>query len=48
MKVAITAASVRGIVYSSIMGHEGSSTFDAIVQSNRQTEQDIKESENQL
>ena len=41
---AAKAAGVRKIVYSSIIGHEGSSSFDAIVQSNRQTEQDIKES----
>jgi NAD(P)H dehydrogenase (quinone) len=37
-------AGVRKIVYSSIVGKEGSSTFDAIVSSNRQTEQDIRES----
>jgi NAD(P)H dehydrogenase (quinone) len=33
---------VRKIVYTSIIGKEGSSTFDAIVQSNRQTEKDIQ------
>lgn len=37
-------AGVRKIVYSSIIGKEGSSTFDPIVTSNRQTEQDITES----
>lgn len=41
---AAKAAGVRKIVYSSIIGYEGSSSFDAIVQSNRQTEHDIKES----
>lgn len=41
---AAKSAGVRKIVYSSIIGLEGSSSFDAIVQSNRQTEQDIKES----
>jgi len=41
---AAKTAGVRKIVYSSIIGHEGSSSFDAIVQSNRQTEQDIKKS----
>jgi len=35
---------VRKIVYTSIIGKEGSSTFDAIVNSNRQTEKDIQES----
>jgi NAD(P)H dehydrogenase (quinone) len=35
---------VRKLVYSSIIGIEGHSTFDAIVQSNRQTEMDIRES----
>ena len=35
---------VRKIVYTSILGVEGKSTFDAIVQSNRQTEKDIRES----
>jgi len=35
---------VRKIVYTSIVGKDGSSTFDAIVQSNRQTEKDIMES----
>lgn len=37
-------AGVRKIVYTSIVGEEGSSSFDAIVRSNRQTEQDIIES----
>lgn len=37
-------AGLRKIVYTSIIGKEGSSTFDAIVNSNRQTEQDIRES----
>ncbi|MCK4747464.1 MAG: NAD(P)H-binding protein, partial [Bacteroidales bacterium] len=37
-------AGVRKIVYTSIFGKEGSSTFDAIVNSNRQTERDIQES----
>lgn len=37
-------AGVRKIVYTSIAGKEGSSSFDAIVQSNRQTEKDIQES----
>ena len=37
-------AGVGKIVYSSIIGADGRSTFDAIVQSNRQTEHDIKES----
>lgn len=36
--------SVRKIVYTSIVGKDGSSTFDTIVQSNRQTEKDILES----
>lgn len=35
---------VKKIVYSSIIGKNGTSTFDAIVRSNRQTEKDIKES----
>ena len=35
---------VRKIVYTSIVGEDGSSTFDAIVSSNRQTEQDIRNS----
>ncbi len=35
---------VRKIVYSSIFGKEGQSTFDAIIKSNRQTEKDIRES----
>ena len=38
-------AGVRKIVYTSIIGKEGSSTFDAIVSRNRQTEKDIRESE---
>lgn len=33
---------VRKIVYTSIVGEEANSTFDAIVSSNRQTEQDIR------
>ena len=37
-------ADVRKIVYTSIVGDDGNSTFDAIIQSNRQTEQDIRES----
>ncbi len=37
-------AGVRKIVYSSIIGNPGSSTFDAIVNSNRQTEKDIIDS----
>lgn len=37
-------AGVRKIVYTSIVGKEGNSTFDAIVESNRQTEKDIQES----
>jgi NAD(P)H dehydrogenase (quinone) len=37
-------AGVKKIVYTSIIGKEGSSTFDPIVQSNRQTEKDIQES----
>jgi len=37
-------AEVRKIVYTSIAGDDGNSTFDAIIQSNRQTEQDIRES----
>jgi NAD(P)H dehydrogenase (quinone) len=37
-------ADVRKIVYTSILGDDGNSTFDAIIQSNRQTEQDIRES----
>ena len=37
-------AGVRKIVYTSIIGKEGSSTFDAIVGSNRQTEKEIRES----
>lgn len=35
---------VRKIVYTSIVGKDGSSSFDAIVQCNRQTEKDIQES----
>lgn len=35
---------VKKIVYTSIIGKDGESSFDAIVQSNRQTEQDIKNS----
>ena len=35
---------VRKILYSSIVGKDGNSTFDAIVSSNRQTEQDIRNS----
>jgi len=42
--LAAREAGVRKLVYSSIIGAEGKSTFDAIVQSNRQTEQDIRES----
>ena len=37
-------AGVRKLVYTSIIGKDGGSTFDAIVQSNRQTEEDIKNS----
>ncbi len=37
-------ADVRKILYTSIVGDDGNTTFDAIVQSNRQTEQDIRES----
>ena len=37
-------AEVRKIVYTSIVGDDGNSTFDVIIQSNRQTEQDIRES----
>lgn len=37
-------AGVRKIVYTSIVGDEGNTTFDAIVRGNRQTEQDIRES----
>lgn len=37
-------AGVRKIVYSSIIGKGGASSFDPIVNSNRQTEQDIRES----
>jgi len=35
---------VRKLVYTSIIGKEGKSGFDAIVRSNRQTERDIQES----
>ena len=38
------AAGVRKIVYTSIFGHVGKCTFDAIIQSNRQTEEDVKHS----
>lgn len=41
---AAVASGVRKIVYSSIVGKEGNSTFDPIVRSNRQTEKDIMES----
>jgi len=37
-------AGVRKLVYTSIIGKYGSSTFDAIVNSNRQTEKDIMDS----
>lgn len=37
-------AGVKKIVYTSIIGKEGNSSFDAIVQSNRQTEKDLQES----
>lgn len=37
-------AAVKKIVYTSIIGVDGKSSFDAIVQSNWQTEKDIKES----
>jgi len=37
-------AGVRKIVYTSIVGNDGISSFDAIVKSNRQTELDIMES----
>ena len=37
-------AGVRKIVYTSIFGKEGTSSFDPIVKSNRQTEKDIRES----
>lgn len=37
-------AGVRKIVYTSIIGKKGESTFDAIINSNRQTEKDIQES----
>jgi NAD(P)H dehydrogenase (quinone) len=35
---------VKKIVYTSIIGKNGDSTFDAIIKSNRQTEKDIQES----
>ncbi len=35
---------VKKIIYSSIIGKEGNSTFDPVVNSNRQTEEDIKNS----
>jgi len=35
---------VKKIVYTSIIGKEGNTTFDAIIKSNRQTEKDIQES----
>ena len=35
---------VKNIVYTSIIGKDGDSTFDPIVKSNRQTEKDIQES----
>jgi len=37
-------AGVKKIVYTSIIGIDGKSSFDTIVQSNRQTEKDIQES----
>lgn len=37
-------AGVRKIVYTSIFGHVGRCAFDAIIQSNRQTEEDVKAS----
>ncbi len=37
-------AGVKKIVYTSIAGEDGNSSFDAIVQSNRQTEKDIQDS----
>lgn len=40
---AASEAGVRKIVYSSIIGREGNSSFDAIVGSNRQTERDVRE-----
>lgn len=39
--MAAKQARVRKIVYTSIIGKQGNSTFDAIVNSNRQTEKDI-------
>jgi len=41
---AAKAADARKIVYTSIIGKPGNTTFDTIVQSNRQTEKDIQES----
>lgn len=38
------AAGVRKIVYSSIFGHVGKCAFDSIIASNRQTEDDVKQS----
>jgi NAD(P)H dehydrogenase (quinone) len=38
------AAGVRKIVYSSIFGHVGKCAFDTIITSNRQTEDDVKQS----
>jgi NAD(P)H dehydrogenase (quinone) len=38
------AAGVRKIVYSSIFGHVGKCAFDSIIKSNRQTEDDVKQS----
>ena len=38
------AAGVRKIVYTSIFGHVGKCAFDAIIQSNHQTEEDVKQS----
>lgn len=38
-------AGVKKVVYTSIIGKEGTSTFDAIVNCNRQTEKDIQESD---
>ncbi len=42
--MAAKEAGVKKIVYSSIIGKPGTSNFDAIVQSNRQTEGDIQKS----
>jgi len=41
---AAKGAGVRKMVYTSIFGKKGASTFDAIVNSNRQTEKDIRDS----